>query len=144
MTQSSASSTPSRRCLPPLIGALSFSPWVRRPECAGSGLTAGGAQDRAGPGAPKGIPRHRSKEVLDVKMWDKIEATPHGKAAEMFAAQTSGVEKPMSKTQSLSVPRVNHYDVSFDKQGATHELHGYYGTKGRKTFDNANESFAID
>ena len=91
MARSGASSTPSRRCHPPLIGALLLSPWVRRPECAGSGLTASGAQDRARPGAPKGIPRHRSKEVLDVKIWDKIEATPHGKAAEMSAVSVVSV-----------------------------------------------------
>jgi len=102
------------------------------------------SQDRAGPGAPKGIPRHRSREVLDVKMWDKIEATPHGKAAEMFAAQTSGATKPTSKTQTLSVPRVSHYERPATHATATHELHGYYGTKGRKTVDNATDSFAID
>ena len=61
----------------------------------------------------------------------------------MFSQAESGVVKPISKTQK-STMTLDHYQVDRDLNTSKHELHGYYGTKGRKVFDHANESFAID
>lgn len=102
------------------------------------------ANDREGIGGKgAGITAARSKEVLDVKMWDKLEATPHGKAAEMFAASAAGIKKPISKTQ-ITTAKIDHYDIDRNPTTATHELHGYYATKGRKTFDGEHGHFALD
>ena len=102
------------------------------------------ANDREGIGGKgAGIPKSKSKEVLDVKMWDKLEATPHGKAAEMFAASMAGIKKPISKTQ-LTTTKIDHYSIDGNPETATHELHGYYATKGRKTFAGEHGHFALD
>jgi hypothetical protein len=102
------------------------------------------ANDREGIGGKgAGIPAARSKEILDVKMWDKLEATPHGKAAEMFAASAAGIKKPISKTQ-ITTTKIDHYDIDRNAKTATHELHGYYATKGRKTFAGEHGHFALD
>lgn len=102
------------------------------------------ANDREGIGGKgAGIPKARSKEILDVKMWDKLEATPHGKAAEMFAQSAAGIKKPISKTQ-ISTAKIDHYNIDNNPKTATYELHGYYATKGRKTFEGAHGHFALD
>lgn len=102
------------------------------------------ANDREGIGGKgAGIPVSRSKEILDVKMWDKLEATPHGKAAEMFAASAAGIKKPISKTQ-ITTTKIDHYDIDRNSATATHELHGFYATKGRKTFAGEHGHFALD
>ena len=102
------------------------------------------ANDREGIGGKgAGITAARSKEILDVKMWDKLEATPHGKAAEMFAASAAGIKKPISKTQ-ITTTKIDHYDIDRNLTTATHELHGYYATKGRKTFEGEHGHFALD
>lgn len=96
-------------------------------------------------GTGKGIPHSRTKAILDVKMWDKLEATPHGKAAQMFAQQQAqaGKPRPVSKTQATTM-RLNHYKIDMKPKTATHELHGFYGTRGRKCFPDAASSFALD
>ena len=88
--------------------------------------------DREGVGGKgNGIPGARTKPILDVKMWDKLDATPHGKAAEMFAQSVAGVKKPISRTQ-VTTAKLDHYNIEADPQLATRELHGFYATKGKK------------
>eukprot|EP01048_Picozoa_sp_COSAG05_P011085 COSAG05_NODE_1021_length_6146_cov_2.729949_3_plen_167_part_00 len=102
------------------------------------------SNDREGIGGKGlGIQPARSKTTLDVKMWDKLEATPHGKAAEMFAQSMSGIKKPISKTQ-ITTAQTDHYNIDMNPTTATHELHGFYATKGRKTFSNSQSNFKID
>merc|ERR1711988_1141761 len=99
--------------------------------------------DRAGiHGDDTGIPKARGKDTLDVQMWDKLEATPHGKASQMFS-EADKPPKPLSKTQK-STMTLDHYKVDMNATTGTHELHAYYGTKGRKVFEGSHKHFSID
>jgi hypothetical protein len=49
----------------------------------------------------------------DTTRWDKLEATPHGKAAEMFAQSMSGIRKPISKTQ-ITTAKTDHFNIDMN------------------------------
>jgi len=55
----------------------------------------------------------------------------------------AGIKKPISKTQ-LTTAKIDHYSIDGNPETATHELHGYYATKGRKTFAGEHGHFALD
>ena len=49
----------------------------------------------------------------------------------------------MSVQQSTTM-KLNHYKIDMKPKTATHELHGYYGTRGRKCFPGSASSFKLD
>ena len=58
-------------------------------------------------------------------------------------AQEEHADTSLSVQQSTTM-KLNHYKIDMKPKTATHELHGYYGTRGRKCFPGSASSFKLD
>eukprot|EP01043_Picozoa_sp_COSAG02_P001201 COSAG02_NODE_24_length_52386_cov_726.042898_20_plen_358_part_00 len=95
-------------------------------------------EDKLGPSDSKGtIPKHRTRVCISPQMYDgaKLKGTPHGVFANMMAGNKNLEKSEMNKKIYKDHVRgcFNHFRPLVDHGTlATHELHAYHGTKGRK------------
>jgi len=104
--------------------------------------------DRNGIGGKecKGLGKSRSREVLDVKQWHtgKLEATPHGKAAEMWKNRDKPMDAEKAKLYKSKVPglipEVNHYNFPRTYQAVQDDM----TEKGKRVFAGRPDTLVID
>lgn len=72
----------------------------------------------------------RNRPVLELTMWDKLEATPHGRYAAMFESEKKGKPRPTSHSNLV----LDHYNVPRNQQVVKQE----FFPKGKKVFDGNN------
>lgn len=80
------------------------------------------AQPQQTPPLPQTHAQRDRSQRLDILLWDKLEATPHGRYAKMFAAEAAATARPRPRAALQSTLRLDHFDIDRDPRTVKREF----------------------